>query len=1067
MKMGIKKKILLVLAGSLVLTTALHVLLASYFTDRQNEKAAFAALDRDLVAWRNELQDLTLQLRERALATVGDSVVLNQLAELTELQFTLDDSADLRGSRETAKTLAYIKSVSINRLRLALRTSGFSSVAVHTDGKLSHYVSTSEAGMSVLRQEDGRPVWLRSPVDSLGNLPTQSWPAWDEGRPPPLPAPPDLRQPTVSFAFPEPEYSIIQIAIPVQGTIGEIFTDSLYQQRKTRFLSGLSIAGPAPARPDNPPLSKPPATFCVVVFRKRLDRQVLEQVADQTGKLPVLLSPDGRHRQQISDLVFISDDLLRKTQELSPNPPDPALRQIVATTGGGSFYAALRPWIFEGQPGLILGLASSRDITLENIRQTVSAILLVTGLILLLSLVLGGFLVGRLIDPVVALTAAVKSIGLKSRSGAVSTPIGRTALENLHPIRVKASGEIGDLADAFNVMITELRQTLETLEQRVQDRTAELRQQTRYLRTLIDTLPLLAWFKDTQSRYLAANQALADACGCTTEAMVGRSDLELWPHHLAEVYRADDAEVMASRQRKTVEETVEDAKGTYWVETYKAPVVDEDGTVLGTVGVARDISVRKAAEAAREAALAEAEGLARVRSEFLAQMPHELRTPLNGILGYAQILRRDKTLGERPLAGLGIIQQSGEHLLTLINDILDFAKVEAGKLELIPGDIQLAKFLRVIGNIINVKAEQKDLIFTLDATPDLPEGIRADEKRLRQVLLNLLSNAVKFTDRGRVTLKVRTVSPTRLRFEVQDTGVGIHPDQLKKLFMPFEQGGSPQQRAGGTGLGLAISRQLVRMMGDDIRVESQLGQGSTFWFELEAPVIVPGWESPATEGLVTGYVGPRKRVFVVDDLAENRAVLMTMLGQLGFDMVEAVNGRDGLEKAHELHPDLILMDIVMPEMGGLEAIRALRQSPDSKDVPIIAVSASASDVDTRDCLSAGANTFLAKPIVMARLCDEIEPLLKLTWTYETPKAIALTEAADTRPLVPPPAHEMKVLHRLARRGRMHDILQWTDHAAGLDACYQPFVNRVRVLAKAYQSKAIRSFVELHMKDEQV
>lgn len=1068
LKLGIKKKIMIVLAGSLVLTTALHVLLASYFTDQQNQEAAFVGLERDLFAWGNELQDSTLHLREGALAVVSDTVILNQLAELIDLQFALEDTADMRGSWETARTLSYIKSVAINRLQLVLRTSGFSSVAVYTDGKLSHYVSVSEVGMMALRQENAQPVWLRNSTDNNGRLPLQSWPSWEEGRPRPVLTQPELKQPTVSFAFPDPENSIIQIAIPVQGFLDERFTDSDNEQLKSRFVTDLSIAGSTnSSSPPNRPI-KLPVVVGVLVFRKLIDRSVLEKVADETGKLPVLLSPDGHHRQQLSDLNFISDDFLKRTQRLSPNTLDPVLRQTVAITDRGSFYTALRPWVFEGQPGAILGLASSRDTTLENIRQTVSAILAMTGLILLLSLGVGGFLVGRLINPVVALTAAVKDIGLKSRSGtAAMVPVGQAALQNLHPILIKAPDEIGDLANAFNMMIAELRQTLETLELRVQARTAELRQQKRYLRTLIDTLPLLAWFKDTESRYLAANQVLAKACGRTPEEMVGLSDLVLWPPDLAESYRADDVEVMRSRQRKTLEESVVNEKGTFWVETEKAPVVDDDGTVLGTVGIARDISARKATEAAREAALAEAERLARVRSEFLAQMSHELRTPLNGILGYAQILQRDKTLSERQLTGLGVIQQSGEHLLTLINDILDFAKVEAGKLQLFPTNIPLAPFLRVIANIISVKAEQKDLIFVVETPPDLPEGIHADEKRLRQVLLNLLSNAVKFTEHGQVTLRLRRSSPSRLRFDVEDTGVGIGVDQLKRLFQPFEQVGDAQQRAGGTGLGLAISRQLVRMMGDDIRVESQLGQGSTFWFELETPVVSVSESVPPTpEGIVDGYAGPRKRVLVVDDLLENRAVMVAMLEPLGFDLVEAVNGREALEKARAVRPDLILMDVVMPEMGGLEATRLIRGSPDLKDVPIIAISASASDADTKNCLVAGVNAFLPKPIVMARLLELIGPLLKITWTYVAAPEVCVPALGDTVPLVAPPRPEMEVLHRLARRGRMHDIIEWADHAVGLDARHQPFVNRLRVLAKAYQSKAILGFVEQHMKEKE-
>jgi PAS domain S-box-containing protein len=1068
MKFGIKKKILAVLIAALALTSALDALLASYFTNRQNEESAYASINQDLYTWQNDLHATTARLKDVALATVGDSVSLTQLTELLVLAFKADESVGSRDSGELERTLAYNKSVALGRLQLVLRTGGFSSIAVFTGGQLSHYVSTSEAGMRVRRGSMGS-VWATAPANSRGELPLQRWPIWAVGNPGAHhieTAAPQTNQPTVEVGFINSGEAMIEIAVPVQGLM-EDFTIEGYEAERPveRFVTGLAIANPA-AVTDAAPGETPPAIVAVMVFRKLLDRAILEEMAQKTGKWPALLSPDGTRKQQLAEFDLGPRELFQRLQSI-PTSGAPKDVHGTVTTPKGSYYSALLPFHFEGRPRLILGLASSRQPTLRNVRQTVTALMIVAGSVLMLGVGVGVFWAGRLIDPIVELTAAVNEFGHRSRVGAVSGADGQSSAQKLRPIAVKTSDEIGALARAFNGMIVELRQSLETLELRVQARTAELRQQTRYLRTLIDTLPMLAWFKDTQSRFLAVNQVAAKACGLTPEEVVGKSDLEVWPRYLAEAYRADDAEVMATRERITKEERVAHVNGVQWVETYKAPVVDEDGTVLGTVGVARDISTRKAAEAAREAALAEAERLARVRSEFLAQMSHELRTPLNGILGYAQILQRDKTLGERQLTGLGIIQQSGEHLLTLINDILDFAKVEAGKLELIPTDIPFAKFLRVIANIISVKAEQKNLIFTVETAPDLPEGIRADEKRLRQVLLNLLANAVKFTDRGQVTLKVRTVSATRLRFDIQDTGIGIGPDQLKNLFHPFEQAGSAQQRAGGTGLGLAISRQLVRMMGDDIRVESQLGQGSTFWFELEAPVVAPQWEPPVTEGLVTGYIGPRKRVLVVDDLAENRAVVVAMLGQLGFDMVEAVNGRDGLEKAHELHPDLILMDIVMPEMGGLEAIRRLRQSPDSKDVPIIAVSASASDVDTRDCLSAGANTFLAKPIVMARLCDEIEPLLKLTWTYETPRTIALPEATDTRPLVPPPANEMKVLHRLARRGRMHDILEWTDHAAGLDACYQPFVNRVRVLAKAYQSKAIRSFVELHMKDEQV
>jgi PAS domain S-box-containing protein len=269
-------------------------------------------------------------------------------------------------------------------------------------------------------------------------------------------------------------------------------------------------------------------------------------------------------------------------------------------------------------------------------------------------------------------------------------------------------------------------------------------------------------------------------------------------------------------------------------------VCADDGTPLRSQGMMQDITDFKHYEAAREAALAEAVRLAKARSEFLAQMSHELRTPLNGILGYTQILQRDTTLNERHADALNVIRQSGEHLLSLIEDILDLARIEAGRFQLDLSNISLPTFLRIVANIVGVKAKQKGIEFSTDLAADLPAGIRGDDKRLRQVLLNLLSNAIKFTERGRVVLHVSRVTPSRLAFGIEDTGVGIAAHELETIFQPFEQAGDTKQRLGGSGLGLAISRQLVRLMGGDITVESRVGKGSIFRFELELPEVEVG-----------------------------------------------------------------------------------------------------------------------------------------------------------------------------------------------------------------------------------
>ncbi|WP_075792531.1 ATP-binding protein [Massilia putida] len=473
---------------------------------------------------------------------------------------------------------------------------------------------------------------------------------------------------------------------------------------------------------------------------------------------------------------------------------------------------------------------------------------------------------------------------------------------------------------------------------------------------------------------------------------------------------------------------------------------------------------RKTAEAAREAALAEAIGLARQRSNFLAQMSHELRTPLNAIIGYAQLLKRDRhQLTEQQAVGLATIHESGQHLLTLINDILDLARVEAGKMVLYPAAVHLGGFLQVVVDIMRVKAEEKGLSFHYALAPDLPAAVTIDETRLRQVLLNLLGNAVKFTDRGTVSLRVLRGAggadgeAVTLRFEVADTGIGMSARQLGRIFHPFEQVADMPRREGGTGLGLAISQQLVRLMGGSIAVASEPGAGSTFCFELAVPVAAGSPASLSSAPAIVGYAGEPKRVLIVDDVPQNRAMLVDVLQAVGFVVAAAEDGLECLVLLDSFKPDLIVMDVMMPVIDGNETTRRIRRMPAWGKVPIIAVTAGASIDDEARCRAAGADAFLPKPVDHDVLLRTVGTLLALDWITRQPVP-GPARSGDDAALVAPPAEEIEVLWQLARIGNMRMIRERASYLQALDPAYGPFADRLDALAQGYHSKELTAFV---------
>ncbi|WP_437997415.1 AAA family ATPase [Sorangium sp. So ce185] len=586
------------------------------------------------------------------------------------------------------------------------------------------------------------------------------------------------------------------------------------------------------------------------------------------------------------------------------------------------------------------------------------------------------------------------------------------------------------------------------------------------LQSIVDNSTAVIFLKDLEGRYLMINRRYAEVFHVGEQAIVGRTDYDVFPRERADAFRAADQEVLATGTALQAEEVAPQDDGLHTYLALKYPLCNAAGQPYAVCGISTDITERKQAEAERQARKT-AEAESRAKTEFLTNMSHELRTPLNAILGYAQILKRSPGLDGRQATGLDTIQQSGQHLLTLINDLLDLAKIEAGKIELYPEPIHLSAFLTVVADIIRVRAEQKSLYFVYEVAPHLPQAVLADEKRLRQVLFNLLGNAVKYTDRGRMRFGVQVLAQdeagARLRFEVEDTGVGMTPEQLAKLFQPFGRVGDVRRRA-GTGLGLMISRQLVHLMGSEIHVESRPDEGSRFWFEATLPVAEIAAPLRPSERVAIGYEGPRRKVLVADDVVGNRAVLSDLLSGLGFEVFESTNGQEAVEQEMEASPDLAVMDLVMPVMGGLEAIHCIRRNRQARELarlPFIVVSANANAEDQAESVAAGADAFLTKPIDQERLLRIVGAQLGLTWIYGRP---AEKQAVDgeTAELVVPPREQMEVLHALALKGNMRDIHQHAAYLTTLDERYRPFADRLHRLAQGYESRAIRTLVEEHL-----
>lgn len=476
------------------------------------------------------------------------------------------------------------------------------------------------------------------------------------------------------------------------------------------------------------------------------------------------------------------------------------------------------------------------------------------------------------------------------------------------------------------------------------------------------------------------------------------------------------------------------------------------------------MEAKQAADAANQA-----------KSEFLANMSHELRTPLNAILGFAQLLETASDMTEKNLEGVKIIYQSGSHLLMLINDILDLSKIEARKLELVTSVIYLPEFLNGITGICGIRAQHKGINFEMVVSDRLPSTIETDEKRLRQVLINLLGNAIKFTNNGGVTLKVELLdivdgeSPSaKIRFQVEDTGVGMSAPQLEKIFLPFEQVGSAQQRAEGTGLGLAISQRIVSLMGSEIQVQSQLEKGSVFWLDLQVPIpLSHDWGNindsySATPQKIIGIEGNAPRVLIVDDDHNHCSMLSSLLQEVGCQTLQANDGKNGLALAVEHQPDIILLDLSMPNMDGFELIVHLQGSPQTDSIPIIVCTANVFEENRERSLQAGATAFVAKPFQKDQLINGINSVLKFGWIYEPSSPPISPPSSSTLPdgeWVLPSQEILQQIYHLAMMGDIPAIEGMMKELTQQNTQLTLFADELNKLTANFQTAKIRKFLK--------
>ncbi len=606
----------------------------------------------------------------------------------------------------------------------------------------------------------------------------------------------------------------------------------------------------------------------------------------------------------------------------------------------------------------------------EQIRDYVLLMLILMAGVILFSFVLASALQRYISQPILNLAKFTNKI---SSDGDYSRRINKTRKD-----------EIGVLISRFNDMLEQIQKR----EQEKEKAENLIKESNKKLNLIIDNSPIGILYYDKDGVIRTCNKGMEKLFKFNKDDVVGKNlNHTIQNKNMVKAFKKSldgKQSEFVGIYTSTISKQVTHIRGVY------TPLRTNDGIIDGGIGLFEDMSERTRLEKLQlEKETAEASNKA--KSIFLANMSHEIRTPLNAVLGFSQIMQKDKTLSPEHIKNLETINNSGEHLLSLINEILEMSKIEAGRIALNNTTFNLGKLLHDLYTMFKVRSDSQNLFLDQVINKDVPEYIVGDEGKIRQIIINLMGNAIKFTNEGGIILRASAFNlkeGLKIVIDVEDTGIGIAEDEQEKIFQHFERSQKISTRHGGTGLGLAISREYALMMNGAINLKSKLGKGSVFSFHF---LTETGSKDNVSKELQLQNVvslhpdEPSYKILVVDDKKPNRDLLAKMLEMTGFTVEKAADGVESIDKFIHWKPDLILMDMFMPEMDGFEAIKRIREMKEGKEIPIFAVTASVFEKDKQSILDVGANEFIKKPFKEPEIHRFIAKHLKVKYIYEEDK----------------------------------------------------------------------------------